>query len=177
MDENEIEITLDKMNELKEKINLLNIVRFSRKSLIDLLQINNSYSRKILQDIYLTNLSKEYNCLEEKLCMIDNIDFIKKYDICICDYHLESLCYDGKLDLIKYYVQKFNIQIDVNHIEFAIIGRQLEVLIYLLNKLNPNINLYNLYIDDDTEQWLKSSAKQYNYIIDKFNFNKSKIFP
>jgi len=172
MNENEIKIIIDKMNELKQKINLLNIVRLSRKSLIDLLQINSNYSRKKLQDIYLTSLTKEYNMLEERLCIIDNIDFIKKYNICICDYHLESLCCDGKLDLIKYYVQKFNIEIDVNHIEFALLGRQLEVLIYLLNKLNHNINLFNLYINDDTEQWLKSLDKQYNYIIDKFNFNK-----
>ena len=173
MNENEIKIIIDKMNELKQKINLLNIIKLSRKSLIDLLQINNSYSRKKLQDIYLTNLLKEYNCLEEKLCMVNNIDFIKKYDIRICDYHLESLCCDGKLELIKYYVENVKkFDIDINHVEFALLGKQLEVLVYLINKLNPNINLYNLYINDDTEQWLKSLDKQYNYIIDKFNFNK-----
>lgn len=168
MNDNEIKLIIDNITKLKQKINLLKITNVSKKTLIKILDDNklNYYSRKKLQQTYINNLIKQSNVLEEKLCMIEDINLIDKYKIRICDYHLESLCCDGKLDLIKYYVEKFNIEIDINHIEFALLGKQAKVLFYLLNKLDKNINLKNLYINDETKIWLKS-LKDRSYILDK----------
>lgn len=160
MNEDEIELIIDKINKIKQRINLLKISKLSRKKLVEMMQNivhnTNCYSRKKLQELYIDNLIKQYNMLEEKLCKVEDIDMIKKYNICICDYHLESLCHDGKLDLIKYYIEKFNIEVDINHIEFALLGRQFDVLIYLLSNMNNDINLNNLYINDDIKLWLNS---------------------
>lgn len=167
MVENQIVKIMESMTKIKENINLLKIANLSKKTLIKILDDNklNYYSRKKLQETYINNLIKKSNTLKEKLCMIEDINLIEKYNICICDYHLESLCYDGKLELVKFYVEKFNIEIDTNHIEFSLLGKQYDILVYLLNKLDKNTNLKNLYINYETKNWLKSLQDK-QYILD-----------